>query len=70
AMVGTINFDFRSLVHHFECASLIYKNSCLKDIYDDFIEMIDVSEKVPQNYVQKGSTRRLCSLIKIITPLL
>ena len=44
AFVGTINFDFRSLVHHFECAALLYQTRCIKDVKDDFLEMIEKSE--------------------------
>ena len=70
AMVGTINFDFRSLVHHFECAAVIYQNQCLKDIKEDFQEMLAVSKQVPTNYKLGWWSRRFCSLIKLITPLL
>ena len=70
AMVGTINFDFRSLVHHFECGSVLYKNDCMGDILEDFKQMIEVSEVVPKDFKQKASARRLCSLIKLISPLL
>ena len=70
ACVGTINFDFRSLVHHFECAALLYKNKCMKDIRADFDEMLSQSAKVPMNFKQKRNARNLCSLVKLITPLL
>ena len=69
AFVGTINFDFRSLVHHFECGTLLYQCKCLKEIQDDFDEMIKVSAKVPQDFKLKASTRRLCNLLKLISPL-
>ena len=68
--VGTINFDFRSLVHHFECGTLLYKVDCLKDIEDDFKEMISQSEQVPFDFKMKKSSKRLCNLIKLISPLL
>lgn len=41
AVIGTINLDFRSLVHHFECATLFYKNAMLNDIYADFCDLIE-----------------------------
>ena len=69
AFVGTINFDFRSLVHHFECGTLLYKCSCMQEISDDFKEMISVSEEVPENYKFKGFSKSLCSLLKIISAL-
>ena len=36
AVVGTINLDYRSLYLHFECATYMYKTSCIKDIKADF----------------------------------
>lgn len=36
AFVGTINLDYRSLVHHYECGVMLYHTSSIKDIKDDF----------------------------------
>ena len=69
AFVGTINFDFRSLVHHFECGTILYKCGCMQQIQDDFNQMISVSKKVPKNFRLRGLARPLCSLLKIISPL-
>ena len=68
--VGTINFDYRSLVHHFECGTVLYNNPCLKDTEEDFKKMIEESKPVPQDFKLKATTRRICSLIKIFTPLM
>ena len=68
--VGTINFDFRSLVHHFECGAMLYKNPCLKDIKRDFENMIAQSTKVPADFKLNLRTRSFCSLAKLFTPLL
>ncbi|MEG2351371.1 MAG: cardiolipin synthase, partial [Bacilli bacterium] len=46
AVVGTINLDYRSLYLHFECATLMYKNSEIRKIEKDFNDMIKVSEKI------------------------
>ena len=70
AMVGTINFDFRSLVHHFECGAVLYRNHCSKDILADFKQMLEVSEKVPADFKMSRRAKRICSLIKLISPLL
>lgn len=70
AFVGTINFDFRSLVHHFECGTLLYKNECIKDIHDDFEEMLSVSQQVAQDYKLNIFGRILCGIVKLIVPLL
>ena len=36
AVVGTINLDYRSLYHHFECAAYLYKSACISAIEADF----------------------------------
>ena len=47
ATVGTINFDYRSLYHHFENGCLLYKCDAIKDIKadfeDTFSKCVDVS---------------------------
>ena len=70
AFVGTINFDFRSLVHHFECGTILYKCKCMNEIRDDFEEMIAQSQEVPSNFKLPVGTKWFCSLVKIFTPLL
>ena len=70
SFVGTINFDFRSLVHHFECGTIIYKSEANKEIKKDFLEMIEQSEEVPQAYKLNIFGRMICGIIKLIVPLL
>ena len=70
AFVGTINFDFRSLVHHFECGTLLYKNPCIQDIKADFEEMVAASEPVPKDFRLKGVKLYFCSICKLISTLL
>ncbi|MBR6569865.1 MAG: cardiolipin synthase [Clostridia bacterium] len=36
AVVGTINLDYRSLYHHFECAVYMYDVPCIAEIEQDF----------------------------------
>lgn len=36
AVVGTINLDYRSLYHHFECAAYLYGAPCIVEIERDF----------------------------------
>lgn len=51
AFVGTINLDYRSLVHHYECGAVLYKTPCLKDIKKDFNQTISLSHEVTlQNF--------------------
>lgn len=36
AVIGTINLDYRSLIHHFEDGVWLYKNSAIMDMKDDY----------------------------------
>ncbi|MBE6142635.1 MAG: cardiolipin synthase [Erysipelotrichaceae bacterium] len=68
-IVGTINFDYRSLVHHYECGLWMYSTSSLKEIKDDFIAL----EKVSQNmstFKQNFFIHLFCKSIELFQPLL
>lgn len=71
-VVGTVNLDYRSLYHHFECAAYLYRTSCLSDIEKDFQETLALSEeKNLKNYRQKKRGYYLLGLLlKILAPLL
>lgn len=72
ATVGTINLDYRSLYHHFENGCLFYKGAVIKDIKQDFDEMISISTEVTDGY--KTSERHFVSigncLLRLIAPLM
>lgn len=46
AVVGTANFDFRSLYLHFECSVLLYRTESLKQIYCDFKRIVEKSQEI------------------------
>lgn len=69
AIVGTINMDYRSLIHHYECGTLMFKTECLKDIEKDFCEIFDQSIDM-KDFKQKAIVRVFCALIKLFTPML
>lgn len=64
AFVGTINCDYRSLVHHFECGAVIYDSPCCKDILADFKEMMVESEEVPQSFKMNRIMVLICMILK------
>lgn len=70
AFVGTINMDYRSLVHHFECGATLLRNPCLKDIRADFEQMISVSERLPSDYSLSPLQKVLCAFLSVFIPLL
>ena len=46
AVVGTINLDYRSLYHHFECAAYLYRTPALADIRADFSQTLEKCRRV------------------------
>ncbi len=72
SVVGTINFDYRSLVHHFECGCYMVKTDCIKDIKQDFLDTLEQS-KIPNKKVYKSKRllkRLFISILKFFAPLL
>ena len=71
AMLGTINLDYRSLVHHFENGVLMYKTDIIKDIKADFDETLKKCIKVTEDVNKIGVFRKLIrSFIRIFSPLM
>lgn len=52
AVVGTINFDYRSLYHHFECGVFLYQTPCISDIRDDIEDNLEYCEPVTQETIK------------------
>ncbi len=72
AVVGTINLDYRSFYHHFECAAYLYDPPCMADIEADFAATLEKCSPITQDTVKKErlSVRLLGALAKAIAPLL
>lgn len=72
ATVGTVNMDYRSLYHHYECGCLMYKTKAIAQILDDFDEIMKVSELITMEECLKipATTKYLTSIIRIFAPLL
>ena len=72
SVVGTINLDYRSLYHHFECACYMYKAQCTEDIKKDFLETQEKCRTVDFDTVknEKLSVKITGLLLKVIAPLM
>ena len=72
AVVGTINLDYRSLYHHFECATYLYKTDCIADIEKDFQETLTKCREVTLETIinEKLSIKILGGIGKLISPLM
>lgn len=71
AVVGTINMDYRSLYHHFECAVYLYKNETVADVEKDFQETLGHCMEVDMQYYKKIPVRNrmLGRVLRLIGPL-
>ena len=71
AVVGTINFDYRSLVHHYENAVLMYQTESIADIKQDFEDLFDVSKEISLEILQNSWYQRLLKeIMQLFAPLL
>ena len=72
AVVGTINLDYRSLYHHFECATYMYQTDCIKDIEEDYQETLSKCMRVSKETMKKDKLKYkiLGPIFKILAPLM
>ena len=72
AVVGTINLDYRSLYHHFECASYLYDTDCIPEIEADFQATLAKCRQVSMETVRKEKwlVKLTGRLMKAIAPLM
>ena len=71
AMVGTINLDYRSLVHHFENGVWMYNVDCLTDIKSDMLNTMEQSSVIEPACVKTNLLQRVIrSIVRIFAPLL
>jgi len=71
AVVGTVNLDYRSLQHHFECAAYLYRCGCLEDIRRDFEETFLHCRRVTEQTLKENAGYiMLGRCLKLFAPLL
>ena len=71
AVVGTINLDYRSLYHHFECAAYMYRTSCISEIEADFSATLEKCREVTLETIKKEKIFYKISgqILKFVAPL-
>ena len=72
ATVGTINLDYRSLYHHFECGTFLRGSACIRDIEQDFLETQAKCRTVTPETVKHEKLRVKLEgiLMKVLAPLM
>ena len=70
-MVATINMDYRSLIHHYECGVWMHNAECLKDIKKDFDITFGECQRMTKETAKMSLPKRFISAIgSIFSPLL
>ncbi len=71
-VVGTINLDYRSLYHHFECAAYQYGTDSIQDLENDFQDTLKKCRKVTNETIKNEKPQRkiIGILMKAVAPLL
>ena len=72
AVVGTINLDYRSLYHHFECASYLYEAPEIANIERDFQQTLTHCVRADYELLKNDPFLRklIGPAMRIIAPLL
>ena len=72
AVVGTINLDYRSLYHHYECATYMYKTDCIPEIEKDFQETLKRCRPVTEESIRgtEAFYKIMGPVAKLIAPLM
>lgn len=72
ACIGSVNLDYRSLYHHFECGAFIYDCNAISDMYQDFIDTQANCIEVTLDYYRNLNifTKLIGRVARIVAPLL
>lgn len=72
AVVGTINLDYRSLYHHFECATYLYGVDCISEIEADYQSTLEQCHRVTAETLrqEKWTLKLMGFVLKTIAPLM
>ena len=72
AVVGTINLDYRSLYHHFECATYMHGTECIANIEEDFQDTLSRCRKATPETIKNEAWKVKITgfLAKVAAPLL
>ena len=70
-MIGTINLDYRSLVHHFENGVWMYKCDAAKWLKMDMEDTLKKCIEVTQDMLKTNLLQRfICAVVRIFAPML
>ena len=71
AVVGTMNLDYRRLVHNFENGIWMYRCEAVKHVEEDILQVLADSKKIEPDMLKVGLLRRFIrAVVRIFSPML
>lgn len=70
-MIGTINLDYRSLVHHFENGVWMYQCEAIRELKTDIENTLEKSIEITPDRLKTTLLQRfICSVVRIFAPMM
>lgn len=71
-VIGTVNFDYRSFVHHYECGAFLVKTSSLLKIKKDYLNTVESNGilQTPESARLTLAEKLVKNVIGVIAPML
>ena len=69
-VVGTINLDYRSFVHHYECGVYMYDTLAVRQMYEDLTETCKKSKLLDGSFRLKLWEKLVCMVTYVFRPML
>lgn len=71
AAVGTTNLDFRSLYLHYECGTLLFDTTAVREVKADFLETLEICQEVTEKDCKANIVMRLLQdILRLFAPLM
>ncbi len=69
--IGSVNFDFRSLIWNYECGVFMYNTECVYKLKEDFIKTMEISVEIDYEKwkTQSFSKKMWRAFLRIVSPL-
>ncbi len=70
-VVGSSNFDYRSLYQHFECGVVMYGCEALGDIKENYLETLELCRRIERDECELGVFKRVFQeILRLFSPMM
>ncbi len=71
AVVGSSNFDYRSLYQHFECGTVLYGVSAIADIKNQYLDTLELCRRIEEKDCERSAMKRMLQeILRLFSPLM